>query len=132
MDQNIIHNINYPELAQEVKERKEKAPEATHKEIVSTIIAEKRAQFQPAPQVPSPIPPQPQSVQKSSVLPAYAEKEDPAVKNTIEHLIALTLQKGLDEGIGFAQKEDPFILDTYHDALSDVLLDEMKKRKLLK
>ncbi len=131
MDQNIIHNINYPELAQEVKERKEKAPEVSHKEIVSTIIAEKRTQFQPTPQAPSPIAPQPQAADKPGVLPAYAQKEDPAVKNVIEHLVTLTLQKGIDEGITYAQKEDPFILDTYHDALSDVLLDEMKKRKLL-
>jgi hypothetical protein len=131
MDQNIIHNINYPELAQEVKERKEKSPDVSHKEIVSTIIAEKKAQFQPAPQAPSPNASQPQAAAKSGVLPAYAQDKDPAIKNIIEHLITLTLQKGLDEGISYAQKEDPFILDTYHDALSDVLLDEMKKRKLL-
>ena len=131
MDQNIIHNINYPELAQEVKERKEKSPDVSHKEIVSTIIAEKKTQFQPAPQASSPIPPPPQAAAKPGVLPAYAQDKDPAVKNVVEHLVTLTLQKGLDEGIAYAQKEDPFILDTYHDALSDVLLNEMKKRKLL-
>jgi hypothetical protein len=130
MEPNIIHNINYHELAQEVKERKEQTPEASHKEIVSTILAEKG--IQPRPQAPSPIvSTQSQEKQDDSVLPAYAQKEDPSIKNKVEHLVALTLQKGLEEGIGFAKKEDPFVIDTYHDALSDVLLEEMKKRKLI-
>lgn len=130
MEPNIVHNINYHELAQEVKERKEQAPEASHKEIVSTILAEKgvQAKFQ----VPSPIvPAQPSQKEDDSVLPKYARGENPNIKNVVEHLVTLTLQKGLEEGIAYARKEDPFVLDAYHDSLTDVLLEELKKRKLL-
>ena len=130
MEPNIVHNINYHELAQEVKERKEQAPEASHKEIVSTILMERGIQAKP--QAPSPIIPfQSNQKEDDSVLPAYAKKEDPSIKNKVEHLITLTLQKGLEEGIGFAKKEDPFVIDTYHDALTDILVEEMKKRKLI-
>ena len=102
----------------------------SHKEIVSNILAEKGVQ--PQPQVSSPVvSSQPTQKQDDSVLPAYAKKEDPSIKNKVEHLVTLTLQKGLDEGIGFAKKEDPFVIDAYHDSLSDVLIDEMKKRKLI-
>ena len=131
MEPNIVHNINYHELAQEVKTRKEKAPEVSHKEIISTIIAEKGGLILAA-QIPSPIISQPTPGKPNdSVLPEYARGENPNVKNIVEHLITLTLQKGIEEGINYAKKEDPFILDTYHDSLSDVLLEELKKRKLI-
>ena len=130
MEPNIVHNINYLELAQEVKNKKEQSPDISHKEIVSNILAEKGVQPQPqaSPVIASS---QPVKKQDDSVLPDYAKKEDPAIKNKVEHLVTLTLQKGLDEGIGFAKKEDPFVIDAYHDSLSDVLVDEMKKRKLI-
>lgn len=129
MDQ--IHNINYPELAQEVKTRKEASPDISHKEIISGILAEKGANA-PKESVPQPltegaVPSKP----ATSTLPKYADAQDPAIKNTVEHLVMLTLHKGLDEGINFARKEDPFILDLYHDALADTLHEELKKRKLI-
>jgi len=131
MEPNIIHNINYHELAQEVKTRKEKSPEASHKEIISTIVAEKSGPI-PVTQVPPPVTSQPASGKPDdSVLPAYARGENPNIKNIVEHLVTLTLQKGIEEGISYAKKEDPFILDAYHDSLSDVLLEELKKRKLI-
>ena len=49
----------------------------------------------------------------------------------VERLIKLTLEKGLASGVNFAQKEDPYILDLYHDSLADKMLEEMKSRKLI-
>jgi hypothetical protein len=129
MDQ--IHNINYPELAQEVIAKKEISPEVSPKEIISDILA-KRGTRQPKESVPQPLnegatPAKP----VTSNLPKYADAQDPAVKSTVEHLITLTLHEGLDKGIEFARKEDPFVLDLYHDSLTDTLHEELIKRKLI-
>jgi hypothetical protein len=127
---NIVHNINYSELAQEIKARKESAPGAPEKEIVSNIISQKISQVE-KPAVSSQSQPQPQSRPQSQVLPSYLKDKDPSIKSEVESLVNLTLEKGLEEGIKIASKKDPFILDAYHDALSDVLIEELKKRNLL-
>jgi dsRNA-specific ribonuclease len=129
---NIVHNINYSELAQEIKARKESIPEAPEKEIVSNIISQKISQVE-KPAVSSQPQPQPQSQSQSQsqVLPSYLKDKDPSIKNEVESLVNLTLEKGLEEGIKIASKKDPFILDAYHDALSDVLIEELKKRNLI-
>jgi hypothetical protein len=140
MDQNIIHNINYQELAQEVSRKKQEMPQATHKEIVSTIIAQKREQLVSASTEGGGQATSLQQVKQddnnssASVLPNYLQKESSEIKNEVESLIELTLKEGLEKGIAYAVKKekDPFILDAYHDALSDVLLEELQKRNLLK
>jgi hypothetical protein len=127
---NIVHNINYSKLAQEIKARKEIVPGAPEKEIVSNIISQKISQVE-KPVASSQPQPQPQSQSQSQVLPSYLKDKDPSIKNEVESLVNLTLEKGLEEGIKIASKKDPFILDAYHDALSDVLIEELKKRNLL-
>ncbi len=131
MDSNIVHNINYHELAQEVNVKKEASPELSHKEIVSNVLEKSGMPPMSQPITPAPSVTQSSNKNDDSILPDYAKKSDPGIQNKIQHLVSLTLEKGLKEGINFAKKEDPFVMDAYHDSLSDVLVDEMKKRKLI-
>ena len=131
MDSNIVHNINYRELAQEVSAQKEISPKLSHKEIISNVLEQKGMPPMSSRPVVSAPSVQPINKNDDSVLPAYAKKSDPSIRNKIQHLISLTLEKGLKDGIDFAKKEDPFVIDAYHDSLSDVLIEEIKKRKLI-
>ncbi|KKS82253.1 MAG: hypothetical protein UV58_C0011G0007 [Candidatus Wolfebacteria bacterium GW2011_GWC1_43_10] len=125
------HNINYEQIAQEYKERKS-SPEfeqLSSKEIISRIIKEKAGQ--PQQQLSSAALRTGQTDKSAGNLAAYAASADVNSKTKVERLIKLTLEKGLASGVNFAQKEDPYILDLYHDSLADKMLEEMKSRKLI-
>lgn len=52
-------------------------------------------------------------------------------KIQVEKLISSVFNDGLAEGVKEAKKSDAFILDAFHDALTDKFYEEMKKRKLI-
>lgn len=66
------------------------------------------------------------------VLPDYAQSVSPAVKLEIENLIDMVFTKGVQEAAKEATKSSPFILDAFHDALTDKLYPELQKRGVLK
>lgn len=49
----------------------------------------------------------------------------------VEKLISLVFNDGLMRGVKEAKKSDAFVLDAFHDALTDKFYEEMKKRKLI-
>lgn len=55
----------------------------------------------------------------------------PETKSQIELLIDLTLHQGIDKTVHRAQRFNPFIIDAFHDILTDKLHEELKKRNLL-
>lgn len=68
----------------------------------------------------------------SASLPNYMKGSSEADKSTVQALVNLAYQKGLEVAIGEAKKLGPFILDAFHDALTDKLYGELKIRGLIK
>lgn len=52
-------------------------------------------------------------------------------KIQVEKLIESVFNEGLGRGVNEAKKSDAFILDAFHDALTDKFYEELKKRKLI-
>lgn len=52
-------------------------------------------------------------------------------KIQVEKLISSVFNDGLVRGVKEAKKSDAFILDAFHDALTDKFYEELKKRKLI-
>ncbi len=69
---------------------------------------------------------------QKSVLPSYLASEDPMTRLKVEELVDLALHKGLAEAVKQAKKSAPLVLDGFHDAITDTLYEEFKKRGLLK
>lgn len=78
-----------------------------------------------------PAPSQAQSSEEDKFLPDYLKDATPQIKNQVEKLLEDTIRNGLASGINEAKKMPPFILDAYHDALTDKLHDELKKRGII-
>ena len=75
------------------------------------------------------------STNDTGSFPAYLISDDPASEDTkkaVEELVNLVFSKGLDEGVRFAKKYPPFIEDAFHDALTERLIPELKRRGILK
>jgi hypothetical protein len=130
----MVNTINYSELAQEVKTRAEVLPETAidHKEITSAILREQAQVIAPTYQPQPMVVPQQKADTQQTNLPTYSKDTPLEIKNVVENLIKLTLEKGLNDGITAALAcNDPFLLDLYHDSLTDKLVSEMKARKML-
>ncbi len=126
-----MDSINYEELAHAVREKKA-SPEfeqVPHKEILSSVIRQQH-----------PVPSQdmmqsaqqhPATASETEPLAEYAGEAPEKSRETVEELIAYTFEHGLGAGIEKAAKADPYVLDLYHDTLTDRLLEEMKQKELL-
>jgi len=119
-------------VSAEIERRRERAPDATPREVVrESIVA-----VAPAP------PPKPveESVPISAALPqsddahlpAYLSRESPEVKAEVERLVALAFQEGIETAVAEAARRSHFLLDALHDALVDKLLPELERRGILK
>ncbi len=67
----------------------------------------------------------------SSSLPAYAQNAPEGIRLKIEKLIDIAWHKGIWRAVQEARSSDPLTLDALHDALTDKIYDEFKKRGLL-
>ncbi|PIP92070.1 hypothetical protein COW77_01960 [Candidatus Wolfebacteria bacterium CG18_big_fil_WC_8_21_14_2_50_39_7] len=68
---------------------------------------------------------------KETVLPDYLKDSPPEIKLRVEKLVDLVFHQGIEKTIKEANQAGPFILDAFHDALTDKLYDELKKRNLI-
>lgn len=73
------------------------------------------------------------SENKNDILPDYFKNSDsPAeIKAQVEKLIDLVFHRGIIRAAKEARKSSGFVLDVFHDALTDKLYEELKKRKLI-
>ena len=131
----MLNPINYDTIVQEIKETHQtKNPEqqdtAINKEAVRQFLEQKTQQHVATQSQTSPSVQQPTTA-SSDALPMYATDAPTQATSTVNKLITLTFQKGLHEGIAHAAKMDPFTMDLYHDALTEKLFEEMKRRKLI-
>jgi hypothetical protein len=70
-------------------------------------------------------------LEEDSVLPDYLRDSSLDIKLRVERLLEEVFKKGVEKASEDAVKAGPFILDAFHDALTDKLYDELKKRKLI-
>lgn len=64
-------------------------------------------------------------------LPNYLKDSSGEEKIRVESLVSMALEKGLDRAAKEARQSTPFILDAFHDALTDKLYEELKNRKII-
>ncbi len=117
-------------LGQEVQARKERQEGGAveEKNIVKESLktmAEGSEASQSTPQVSDNL-----SSKDEDYLPAYLSNASGGeeMKRAVEHLLELTLEKGIQKAVAVARRANPFIEDAFHDALADKLIPELKKR----
>lgn len=74
--------------------------------------------------------PQTQNIQ-SAVLPDYLKDSPADIKLQVEKFIDLAFHQGIEKAAKAASQSSTFILDAFHDALTDKLYEELKQRKLI-
>ncbi|MBN2197681.1 hypothetical protein JW698_00565 [Candidatus Wolfebacteria bacterium] len=71
-------------------------------------------------------------LEDEEIFPDYLNNSsDEEVKKQVERLIEIVFNQGLEKAIKEAIKSGGFVLDAFHDALTDKLYDEIKKRNLI-
>lgn len=68
---------------------------------------------------------------EETVLPDYLKDSPAGTKLQVEKLVESVFHEGLSKTIKKAVSSNAFILDAFHDALTDKLYDELKIRKLI-
>jgi hypothetical protein len=106
------------------------------KELVRTALAEKI--FPPSAgsgQVATTTEPQAQQTapaKKADSGASYLDSLDEDTVASVNLLVGAVFTGGLKNAISKAQVQTPYILDAFHDALTDKLYEELKSRKLAK
>lgn len=68
-------------------------------------------------------------------LPSYMSGEegsDEKIKAIVENLVSLALNFDVEKALAESKKYPPFIEDAFHDALTDKLVPELRKRGIIK
>lgn len=68
---------------------------------------------------------------EETFLPDYLKNSPAEIKLQVEKLIESVFNDGLEKAVKKAVLSDAFILDAFHDALTDKLYEELKARKLI-
>jgi hypothetical protein len=148
MPENISQNVIEAEIVLLTKEIEEKrrmleaqkgvieAPK-DEKELVRAVLAEKfpsSAPVQTQAPVPAPATPAvpPPTAAKKPAGGSYLDTLDEESVASVNVLLEGAFSHGLSAAISKAREQSPFILDAFHDALTDKLYDELKARKIVK
>ena len=126
---NIIER-DIERLSKEIAEKKNlpEYKEVPEKELIKQTlepIIKSAAVSQPAAAVSS------QSKSDNQTLPNYLNDSPLEVKLQVEKLVESVFRQGIEKAVKEASKNSAFVLDAFHDALTDKLYDELKKRKLI-
>lgn len=132
--ENVSQSVIESEIAELTKqiEAKRTVLEQTkglieEKEIVRQVVGEKISEASsvatPPPKVSSP---------KSSGKGSYLDSADEETTEIVNALLAIVFSKGIDVAIKEAQQQPPYILDAFHDALTDKIYDQLKEAGIIK
>lgn len=95
------------------------------KEIVRDVVAEKISGSIPS-----------FSSQKSQIKNdksiSYLDNVDSETEETVNGLISIAFSKGIEAAIKEAENYDAYIMDAFHDAMTDKVYDQMKSQGLVK
>ena len=128
--------FNHTTLEQDIerlgKEISEKRSSPEHKDLSERELVKKA--IEPlVKETPASAPSQTTQPSQSddSVLPGYLKDSPAEVKLEVEQLVDSVFHQGIGKAVKRAREAGYFILDAFHDALTDKLHDELKKRKLI-
>ncbi|PIU98663.1 hypothetical protein COS61_00160 [Candidatus Wolfebacteria bacterium CG03_land_8_20_14_0_80_40_12] len=68
---------------------------------------------------------------EESFLPDYLKDSPAEIKLQVEKLVDSVFHQGIEKTVKQANQAGPFILDAFHDALTDKLYEELKRRNLV-
>ncbi|MEK7464659.1 MAG: hypothetical protein AAB617_02685 [Patescibacteria group bacterium] len=121
--ENLEHSLE--RLGQKIKIEKKEHQGLESRELIKQSLKTLSQQ--------TPIQPIEEKTEEESVLPGYLtlNPTEPQIKFEIERLVDLVFHKGLAKALSEAKKYPPFIEDSFHDALIDKLLPELKKRGMI-
>ncbi len=71
------------------------------------------------------------SISPSSSSKSYLDSLDSESRATIDQLVESVYVNGLDKTLKNLDMQEPFIIDTFHDVLTDKLYVDLKKRGLI-
>lgn len=105
------------------------------KDVIHASLGEKIQKALPA--VPlAPVPPQGTAVASvtgtASSGNSYLDDLDEETVAQVNALIQEVFAKGIDRAIKDAKTHDPYVIDAFHDALTDKMYEELKRRKAIK
>ncbi|MCL4392437.1 hypothetical protein M1413_03835 [Patescibacteria group bacterium] len=71
---------------------------------------------------------------RARFLPSYLSDDagDAEVKVVVENLVTLAFQSGVERAVAEAKRYPPFVEDAFHDALTEKLVPELRKRGIIK
>ncbi len=126
-------NMEQPKIEQDIenlaKAIQEKGLSEKGREALKSVLLEKTSAPQPVAQAPVvPVTPK----KDTGNLPNYMAAEPAELKQKVEVLIASAWKHGIKAAAKEASAAGPMMLDAFHDALTDKLYSELKKRGLLK
>ncbi len=136
MPEEFKHEILEQELVELEEEMRtggtiEKGKEAIKEKMSERIFG--------SPLPPSPTPstslgqaPPSQKTQGRSPLPSYAQELPAEAKFKAEKLLDFAWHKGIRAAVKEVKKSDPLTMDLFHDAITEKLYQEFKKRGILK
>ena len=126
------HNIleqDIKRLSQDIAEKRS-SPEyknMSERDLVKNAVAPMLEEAAP-PSQPAQVQPKEED---DSGLPAYLKDSPEEIKLEVEQMVDAVFHEGLRKTLAKAKKSNPFVLDAFHDALTDKLYDELKARKLI-
>lgn len=133
MKQNIGHSALEADIKRLSREIAEKRNLPEYKEVPERELIKQTLQplvKQPSIQ-PSKPTTQPAAPAEESIIPDYLKDSPPEIKLQVEKLVDSVFHQGIEKTVKEANQAGPFILDAFHDALTDKLYDELKKRNLI-
>ena len=131
--QNFEHSALEADIERLSKEIAEKRNLPEYKELPERELIKQTLQplvKQPSIQ-PSKPTTQPTVPAEETIIPNYLKDSPPEIKLRVEKLVDSVFHQGIEKTVKEAKLAGPFILDAFHDALTDKLYDELKKRNLI-
>jgi len=117
------------EKKQELEPEQVEGEPISEKTILHHVVGEKLGK-------PSPVAPAGVAAAQASVSPVHDETpsyELPELKGQVEELVQLAFQKNIETAVKEAKgKNDPALIDAFHDALVDELYDRLVSEDKLK
>ncbi len=131
MDQ-FNHNILEKDIERLSREVKEKRNLLEYKGLPERELIKQTLQPLIRPSAPAaPLVAKPAPSTEETILPDYLRDSPAEIKLQVEKLVDAVFHQGLEKTVKEANRAGAFILDAFHDALTDKLYEELKQRKLI-
>lgn len=130
--QNFEHSALEADIERLSREVKEKRNLPEYKGLPERELIKQTFQPLIRPRAPAaPLVAKPAPSTEETILPDYLKDSPAEIKLQVEKLVDAVFHQGIEKTVKEANRAGAFVLDTFHDALTDKLYEELKKRKLI-